>query len=353
VVTDYSVGNWLPAGPLMPPLGVLGCSGPALRGPGRGYGCDAVGRGHAPPDGPWSQLCAEGAVRPLSGCRPGPASFWAGAKFNGKARMFFGVRFELLGPVRGWRDGRELQLGSPQQRTLLAMLLLAGGRQVPLETILDGLWGQDPPKAAVGTVRTYASRLRGCLETRSAAEQPDMLIASVGDGYAVEPGGFVLDVEEFRSRLAEARAARAGGETARAARLMRDALALWQGVPLAGMPGPYADSRRLHLGDLCMAALEEKLALDVVTGAHAAAIPELRALLRNHPFHEGLAETLMLALYKSSRQAEALALFRDMRHRLRDDLGVDPGPSIREMHQRILRADSELYGPAEAGALLR
>jgi DNA-binding SARP family transcriptional activator len=263
--------------------------------------------------------------------------------------MFFGVRFQLLGSMRGWRDGKELRLGPPQQRTLLAMFLLAGGRQVPLETILNGLWGEDTPKAAVGTVRTYVSRLRGYLETRP-GEGPGMLITSVGDGYVVEPGSFELDVDMFKNRFAEARAARANQETAKAAQLMRDALALWRGIPLAGMPGPYADARRLHLKDLCMAALEEKLALDVVTGEHAAAIPELRALLREHPFHEGLAGTLMLALYKSSRQAEALVVFDDMRYRLRDDLGVDPGPAMREMHQRILRADSELYGPGEAGA---
>jgi DNA-binding SARP family transcriptional activator len=268
---------------------------------------------------------------------------------NGKVQMFFGVRFQLLGPVRGWRDDMELQLGPPQQRTLLAMLLLAGGRQVPLETMLDGLWGGDTPKTAVGTIRTYVSRLRDDLETRPGEEQ-DMPITSVGDGYVMKPGNFELDVDVFQSRLAEAKAARANQETAEAARLMRDALALWRGVPLAGMPGPYAESRRLHLSDLCMAALEEKLALDVVTGEHAAAIPELRALLREYPFHEGLAETLMLALYKSSRQADALAVFGDMRHRLRDDLGVDPGPAMREMHQRILRADSELYAPCEAGA---
>jgi len=277
------------------------------------------------------------------------AHVWTEAKLNGKAQMFFGVRFELLGSVRGWRDGKELQLGSPQQRALLAMLLLAGGRQVPLETILDGLWGEDTPKTAVGTVRTYVSRLRGHLETRP-GEEPYVLITSIGSGYAVQPDSFVLDVDEFQNRLAEARAARANQETAKAAQLMRDALALWRGIPLAGMPGPYADSRRLHLSDVCMAALEESLALDVATGEHATAIPELRTLLRKQPFHEGLAQTLMLALYKSGRQAEALVVFDDMRRRLRDHLGLDPEPATREMHQRILRADSELYGPAEAGA---
>jgi DNA-binding SARP family transcriptional activator len=255
--------------------------------------------------------------------------------------MFRGVRFELLGPLRGWRDGTELGLGAPQQRALLAMLLLAGGRQVSLEVILDGLWGDDVPKASVGTVRTYVSRLRGCLETPGARD-PDVVIASVGDGYVLEPGTFELDIDVFQALLAEARAARENRQTARAARLMRDALALWRGVPLSGMPGPWADARRLHLADLCTAALEEKLALEVTAGAHAAAVPELRAQLRDNPYHEGLAELLMLALYKSGRQAEALAVFDDMRRRLGGELGIDPGPALREMQQRVLRADSGL-----------
>lgn len=247
----------------------------------------------------------------------------------------------MLGPLRGWRDGVELGLGAPQQRALLAMLLLAGGRQVPLEAILDGLWGDDVPKAAVGTVRTYVSRLRGYLEARPAGD-PEVVIASVGDGYVLEPGTFELDVEVFQARLAEARTARENRETVRAARLMRDALALWRGVPLSGMPGPWAASRRLHLADLCVAALEEKLALDVITGMHAAAIPELRAQLRDNPYHEGIAKLLMLALYKSGRQAEALAVFDAMRRRLSDELGINPGPVLREMHQRVLRSDSGL-----------
>jgi DNA-binding SARP family transcriptional activator len=263
--------------------------------------------------------------------------------------MFHGVRFELLGPVRGWRDGTELELGSPQQRALLAMFLLAGGRQVPLDAITDGLWGENVPRAAVGTVRTYVSRLRSYLEPPS-SEEPDVLITNVGDGYAMEPDTFVLDVEVFQARLAEARAARANQETAKAAHLMRDALELWRGIPLSGTPGPYADSRRLHLGDLCMAAMEEKLALDVMTGEHATAIPELRALLRKHPFHEALAELLMLALCKSSRRAEALLVFDEMRHRLCDELGIDPAPPLREMHQRILRWDSEPLNLEEAGS---
>lgn len=263
--------------------------------------------------------------------------------------MFDGVRFELLGPVRGSRDGIELRLGPPQQRTLLAMLLLTHGQQVPLDVMLDGLWGEDIPKAATGTVRTYVSRLRSCLETHGADEE-GVVITSVGDGYVLEPGTFLLDVEVFQTRMADGKAARDHGDVANAAQLMREALMLWHGTPLSGLTGPFAESRRLHLSDLYMAAVEDKLAADVAMGEHAGAIPELRALLRKHPFHEGLASLLIQALYKSSRQAEALMIFDDMRHRLRETLGIDPGLALQEMHQRILRSDSELFDPAGTGS---
>lgn len=255
--------------------------------------------------------------------------------------MFSGVRFELLGPVRGWRDGKELYLGSPQQRGVLAMLLLARGRQVPLSSLIDGLWGQDVPRSAAGTVRTYVSRLRGCLKARSAG-QADEPINYIGDGYRLQLGSGVLDVDLFEGWLREARVARQGHETGRAARLMHDALALWQGVALAGIPGPYADVHRVRLTELYLAAAEEKLAIDVSVGEHSAAIPEFWPMLAEHPFREGLSELLMLALYKSGRRAEALGLFETVRERLRDELGVDPGPALQTMRHRILLADDGL-----------
>jgi DNA-binding SARP family transcriptional activator len=255
--------------------------------------------------------------------------------------MSLGMKFELLGPVRAWRDGTELPLGSPQQRSLLAMLLLARGRQIPLGTMIDGMWGDGEPKAAVGTVRTYISRLRSRLEAQP-ADNAGVLLRCIGDGYVLEPGSAVLDVDVFERRLTDARTARENGETAKAALLMGNALALWHGGALAGAPGPYAESRRVRLAEVYMTALEEKLALDVEAGNHATAIPELKSLLTDHPYREGLSALLMHALYKSSRQAEALVAFDTMRRRLRDELGIDPGPALRTMHQRILRGGKDL-----------
>lgn len=247
-------------------------------------------------------------------------------------RLFREVRFEVLGPVRGWRGDAELDLGSPQQRAVLAMLLLARGRQVSLGGLIDGLWEGDVPRSAVGTVRTYVSRLRRRVDS----------IESIGDGYVLRPGSAVLDLDEFEQRLGEARGARGRHDAARAARLLGAALGLWRGTALAGIPGPYADSRRVPLTELHLAAAEEKLAADIALGDHAGAIAELRALAAEHPFRERFTELLMLALYKSGRQAEALYLFDDVRHRLGEELGVDPGPSLQTLHRRVLQADRRL-----------
>jgi DNA-binding SARP family transcriptional activator len=248
--------------------------------------------------------------------------------------------------VRGWLGETELELGSPQQRAVLVMLLLARGRQVSLDGIIDGLWGERLPRSATGTIRTYVSRLRRQLQAGTDGRSGE-LIESVGDGYALRLASAVLDLDSFEQWLGDAHAARQGHETVRAARLLRDALGLWQGAALAGIPGPYADSRRVRLTELHTAAAEEKLALDIALGEPGVAIAELRTLLAAHPFRERLSELLMLALYQSGRQAEALDVFDGVRQQLRAELGIAPGPSLQTIHQRVLRADRNLMDAAD------
>jgi DNA-binding SARP family transcriptional activator len=260
--------------------------------------------------------------------------------------MFRVMKFEVLGPVRGWLGETELELGSPQQRAVLAMLLLARGRQVPLDGLIDGLWERDVPRSAAGTVRTYISRLRRILAA-GAAGQAGCVITSAGDGYALQLGSAALDLDQFEGWLRDARTAWQRHDKARAATLLRGALGLWRGAALAGIPGPYAESRRVRLSELHLAAEQERLAMDIAAGEHVAAIAELRTLLAEHPFREGLSESLMLALYKAGRQADALTVYDTVRRGLRDELGVDPGPALQEMYQRILRADDRLMDLAE------
>lgn len=260
------------------------------------------------------------------------------------------IRFDVLGPLRGQRADTALGLGSPQQQAVLAMLLLSRGRQVPVDRLIDGVWGNEPPRSAAGTVRTYVSRLRQCLGLRSSGVRGD-LIAAVADGYQLRLEPAVLDLERFETMTADAHRAWQEGQAALAAELLRHALGLWRGRPLAGLPGPYAEASRSQLADLYTTALVDRLSIDIATGAYARAITELRALLGEHPFREDLGELLMLALYKAGRQADALGVFEGMRHRLRDELGVGPGPGLREVHRRILQADDRLADPADLRAL--
>jgi DNA-binding SARP family transcriptional activator len=190
------------------------------------------------------------------------------------------LRFAVLGPVRAWWGDAELELGSPQQRAVLAALLLAEGRQVSLSALIDALWGADLPRSAVGTVRTYVSRLRQSLGADAARGVGDV-IGSVGDGYRVRLDSATLDLDVFLARLKEAQTAKAAGTPAQAAQLLADALDLWEGMPLAGVPGQYAESQRSRLAELHMAAVEQRLAVDIEVGGHVVAAVELQSLVRN------------------------------------------------------------------------
>jgi DNA-binding SARP family transcriptional activator len=291
-----------------------------------------------------------------------PSSFqvWYGILLHGQkslsrrgtweGQVFRAMKFEVLGPVRGWLGETELELGSPQQRAVLAMLLLAHGRQVPLNDLIDGLWEGDVPRSAAGTVRTYVSRLRRVLGT-GAVGRAGCVIISAGDGYSLHLGSAVLDLDQFEWWMRDARSASQRQEKDRSAALLRGALALWRGAAMAGIPGPYAKSRRVRLAELRMAAEQEMLDMDIAAGDYVTAIAELRSLLADHPFQESLSESLMLALYRAGRQADALTVYDTVRRGLREELGVDPGPALQEMYQRILRADDRLVDPAEEYAI--
>ncbi|WBB58676.1 BTAD domain-containing putative transcriptional regulator [Streptomyces sp. WMMC500] len=246
------------------------------------------------------------------------------------------VRFALLGPVRVTRAGQPLGMGSPQQRAVLAVLLLRGGRHVAVEELVDAVWGEDPPRDATGTIRTYVSRLR-----RALGPDADLLRGEAG-GYAVHlhPGA-ELDVQTATRLAAEADAAHTAGDPERAGELRRGALDLWDGEPLAGLPGPYAERQRTRLAEWRLSLLEAQLALDVEVGRRAEAISELTALTAAHPLRERFRELLMLALYRSGRQAEALAVYTDTRRQLTDELGVEPGPELAALQQRILRGTDQ------------
>jgi DNA-binding SARP family transcriptional activator len=254
------------------------------------------------------------------------------------------VNFAVLGPVRAWRGEHELDLGAPQQRALLATLLLRRGRPATLAELVDAVWGEEPPASAVSVLRTYASRLRKILEPGRDTAEPPQLVVSVGDGYLLRVEEDALDLAVFEQRVAKARKLHAVGELSVAAELLHGALAAWQGTALAGLPGPLAESERSRLNEVRLAALETRLNIDVELGRHAEVIAELISLTREHPLREQLCRLLMLALHRSGRQAEALAEYRKARSTLVAELGIEPGAALRDLHDRILAADESLAG---------
>ncbi|MEU6201512.1 BTAD domain-containing putative transcriptional regulator [Streptomyces sp. NPDC047061] len=265
------------------------------------------------------------------------------------------VRFAVLGPVLAWFGEREVDLGSPQQRAVLAALLLRRGQQVTVGELVHAVWGKERPAAAVSVLRTYVSRLRKVLEPEREAGAGPRLIVSAADGYQARVSEHALDLHRFEHQVAEARRLRAAGETAVAGDLLHSALGLWQGTPLAGLPGPLAAAERARLAEQHLGVLEFRLDTDLQLGRHADLIGELDGLTGEHSLREELWRLLMLALYRSGRQADALAAYRRSRGVLVRELGIEPGAALRDLHDRILTGDPSLDlvppiarpGPAE------
>ncbi|MEV4615705.1 BTAD domain-containing putative transcriptional regulator [Kitasatospora sp. NPDC049258] len=259
------------------------------------------------------------------------------------------LRFRVLGPLHAWRGDRPLALGSPQQQAVLAALLLNHGRPVTTQELVDGLWGDRPPPQAVAALRTYVSRLRTVIEPGREVRKPAEVLVSVSDGYALRIAPKSLDLEVFDHAFAEAGAAKTAGDPRESHRLLVSALSLWSGRPLAGLPGPYAESQRNRLSERQINAEEERCATAIEIGHHAEVIAELSSLAAEHPLRERLRELLMLALYRCGRQAESLGVYADTRRLLIDELGVEPGAGLATMHSRILAADPALL-PSPASA---
>jgi YVTN family beta-propeller protein len=248
------------------------------------------------------------------------------------------LEYRILGPLEVSELGRQLDLGSGKQRALLALLLLRAGKVVSTESLIDLLWGERPPPSAPNSVHIYVSRLRrvlgnGRLETR-------------GHGYRLRLEPEELDSARFERQLVEGRELLAAGEAEHAAEALRAALALWRGSPLSDFGSePFAQGEIARLEELHLAALEERIEADLALGRHTELVPELEALVREHPLRERLRAQLMLALYRSGRQAEALETYQQARRALGDELGLDPGRTLQELERAILRQDAELDPP--------
>ena len=260
------------------------------------------------------------------------------------------IEFRLLGPLEVWRGGRQLAIGGPKPRALLAMLLLHAGEAVSTDRLIDALWGECPPPTAANALQAHVAALRRALEPDRANRGADGVLVTRAPGYLLRVVGGELDVERFERLLAEGRDA-LPSDPAAAAGLLREALGLWRGPALADFVfESFAQADAARLEEARLAALEDRLEADLALGRHVEVVPELEGLVAEHPFRERLAGQLMLALYRCGRQADASRVFHATRSHLVKELAMEPEPSLRRLLQRVLEQDPTLDWSAPNGA---
>ncbi|MFD9888074.1 BTAD domain-containing putative transcriptional regulator [Amycolatopsis sp. NPDC059027] len=249
------------------------------------------------------------------------------------------LRVDLLGPVTAHRAGTELPLGPTRQRAVFAVLAQRAGKAVPRADLVSSVWGERPPASVNGNIHTYVSGLRRALEPQRGRWAAGELLTSTSAGYTLRIAPENVDAIRFERLIGQAR-----GETTAAATagLLDEALALWRGEPLSGLPGPFAEQERARLVELHVTAHELRAEALLELGGHGELTAGLLALVHENPLRERLSELLMLALYRDGQHAKALEVFRETRARLREDLDVEPGAELRRLHARILAQDPDL-----------
>ncbi|GAB3711664.1 hypothetical protein GCM10027598_17940 [Amycolatopsis oliviviridis] len=243
----------------------------------------------------------------------------------------------LLGGSPARHGDSELALGPAQRQAVFAALALHAGQFVSREEIIDAVWGERPPDSATGIVYTYVSALRRALEP---AGEP---LVATRAGYSLDLPRQQVDVHVFEAELERARAHRLAGEHRRELESLRSALGQWRGSALNGIPGPFAETQRARLNELRMSALERQAEVALQLGGYRELVGELAVLVERHPLREGLHRMLVTALFRSGRQAEALAAFDRARETIIEQSGLEPGPELLALRQRVLDDDPTLH----------
>jgi DNA-binding SARP family transcriptional activator len=241
------------------------------------------------------------------------------------------LEFRLLGPLEVVSDEGPIDIAGQRQRALLALLVLRANQVVPSDTLVELLWGEEPPRTAPTSLQNAVSQLRKLLGPSVLLTRPP--------GYVLDVDNDQVDLGRFRRLVARARSA----EPAERSTLLRGALALWRGAPLADFAfEPWAQAEVHGLEELRLSALEDALDAELELGRHSEVVPEVERLMRDHPLRERPVGLLMLGLYRSGRQAEALEAYHEARRRLVDDLGIEPGRELQALFARILRQEAGL-----------
>jgi predicted ATPase/DNA-binding SARP family transcriptional activator len=263
-----------------------------------------------------------------------------------------GMRFGILGPTQVRRsDGREITVGGPRLRALLALLLVDAGKVVTLERLIDGVYGGNPPGEATNALQSQVSRLRHLLRDQ---DRPGSPVEFHPAGYRLAVEADEVDAHRFERLAAEGRRALAAGDPPRAASLLREALDLWRGPALADAGDvPFAQAQAVRLEELRVSAVEDRVEAELALGGPPTLVAELEQLVAAYPLRERLRGQLMRALSAGGRQAEALNVFEEARRTLAEELGADPSPQLAAVHLAVLRTDPSLARPAEREAALR
>ena len=257
------------------------------------------------------------------------------------------MEFRILGPLEVVDEGNPVALGTLKERLVLGVLLLHANEFVSRERLIEDLWGEAPPPTARKAVNVYISQLRKALG-RTGADP----IATASGGYRLQVGQDALDSVRLETLLVHAREAVAGGEQEEARKRYIEALALWRGPTLAGLPFESRGRDEVaRLDELRIAALMDRIDCDLALGRQEEVLGELNLLVRQHPLRERLRAQQMLALYRADRQAEALEAYAEARQALVDDLGIEPSEGLRRLQQAVLRHDPALEKPAGAAAV--
>ena len=250
------------------------------------------------------------------------------------------MRFGILGPLEvADEGGRTLELGGHKQRSVLGILLLHANEAVSPDRLVGDLWSGRPPASAATSLQAHVSRLRRALDD-------DRRIVTTGGGYVIRVTRGELDRERFERLIEEGSAAISLEDWDLAAGRLRDALGLWRGPPLSDFRyDSFAQAEIARLEELHVGALEQRIEAELALGQEAQVVGDLERLAREHPYRERLRGQLMLALYRTGRQAEALAAYRKARSVLVEELGIEPSPELRELHEAILTQDPSLRRP--------
>ncbi|KOX24436.1 hypothetical protein ADK67_19120 [Saccharothrix sp. NRRL B-16348] len=255
----------------------------------------------------------------------------------------------MLGAVRAWRNGVEVDLGTARRRAVFVLLALRAGQAVSKDELIDGVWGDSPPATAGAGLHTYISGLRRALEPERAKRSAGVVLTSAGSGYCLRVPVDGVDVHRFERHRERAREL-ADRDPALALAELEQAHGLWRGEALSGVPGPFAESQRSRLHELRLATAERRAELALVVGRHEDVIADLAALTREHPVREGLRALLMTALHRAGRQAEALEVYHDARRVLVEELGIEPGSALRQALRAVLEDKADDVPAPRVGA---